>query len=231
MIVLLDCQANRQHQLDLFMRLGKGWANSIVAAGWLLSVLTTIPLSAQTVDDGRPVILAVGESTTAGYGVPRDLSYPAQLQQLLAANGYQYRLVNHGRSGSTVAMALGSLDRGLLLQPQIVLIAIGGNDSGNNVAATRTEQNLRKLVSMFVRTGATVYLADRTETTDGGQPEQTSLYAKIAREEGATLMPSLRQDIAGHAELLISDMRHPNADGYAIIAQRIFAMLQPQLTK
>jgi lysophospholipase L1-like esterase len=44
-------------------------------------------------------------------------------------------------------------------------------------------------------------------------------------------MPSLRQDIAGHAELLISDMRHPNADGYAIIAQRIFAMLQPQLTK
>jgi len=130
-----------------------------------------------------------------------------------------------------VAMALGSLDRGLLLQPQIVLIAIGGNDSGNNVAATRTEQNLRKLVSMFVRTGATVYLADRTETTDGGQLEQTSLYAKIAREEGATLMPSLRQDIAGHAELLISDMRHPNADGYAIIAQRIFAMLQPELTK
>jgi acyl-CoA thioesterase-1 len=213
------------------MRSDKHWVTAIAAAGWIVWGVISAPLHAQSATDSRPVILAVGESTTAGYGVPRDQNYPAQLQQLLDANGYDYRVVNHGKSGSTVAMALGSLDRGLLLQPEIVLIAIGGNDAGNSVAAERTEQNLRKLVSMFVRTGATVYLADRTAATDGGQPEQVSLYAAIASEEGAILMPSLRQDIAGQAQLLISDMRHPNADGYAIIAQRIFALLQPQLVK
>lgn len=212
------------------MRTDNRWI-TFAAMGWMALVVMVLPLQTWAAEDARPVILAVGESTTAGYGVPRDQSYPAQLQQLLDANGYCYRVVNHGKSGSTVAMALGSLDRGLLLQPEIVLIAIGGNDVGNHVAAVHTEQNLRKLVSMFVRTGATVYLADRTAAADGGEADTASLYATIAKEEGALLMPSLRQDIADKPELLISDMRHPNADGYAIIARRIFGLLQPQLVK
>jgi acyl-CoA thioesterase-1 len=199
---------------------------SLLLLGWLLCAASPL-LRAQTTDD-RPVILAVGESTTEGYGVPRDQSYPAQLQRLLDAAGYDYRVVNHGKSGSTTAQALTSLDRGVALLPKIVLIAIGGNDSGNSVAAERTERNLRKLVMMFVRTGSKVYLADRTEGSDGAA---SSLYATIAREEGATLMPSLREGFAGNPDLLISDMRHPNAAGYTIIANRIFTMLQPDLVR
>ncbi len=179
--------------------------------------------------DTRPVILAVGESTTAGYGVPREASYPAQLQQLLDQAGHDFRVVNHGRSGSTVAMALAAADRGMQLLPKIVLIAIGGNDAGS-VPTEKTAQNLRKLVKLFVGVGATVYLADRTAAEDGTQAAD-SLFATIAREEGAVLMPSLRQDIAGHPELLISDMRHPNADGYAIIAKRIFQLIEPALAR
>ncbi len=192
----------------------------------LLSAIFS-PVFAQS-DATRPVILAVGESTTAGFGVAADKSYPAQLQALLDAGGYEYRVVNHGRSGSTTAMALTNLDRGVALLPQIVLIALGGNDQGNRMEAQRTEENLRKLVSMFVRVGATVYLAERN-AADRAEAEVSSLYAKIAEEEGAILMPSLRQDIAGHAELLLPDMSHPNADGYAIVAQRIYELLQPEL--
>lgn len=188
-------------------------------------------LRAQAADDPRPVILAVGESTTAGYGVAADQSYPAQLQRLLDDHGYQYRVVNHGRSGSTTAMALSSLDRGIALRPRIVLIAIGGNDQSNRVTATLTEKNLRKLVSMFVHAGAVVYLADRNAETDRVPEQAASRYALIAKEEGAQLMPSLRQDLAGHAELLLGDMSHPNAEGYAIVASRIFKLLQAQLVK
>lgn len=198
-----------------------------IALCMLLVVGYFSPAVAQS-DPSRPVILAVGESTTAGFGVAADQSYPAQLQALLDAGGYAYRVVNHGRSGSTTAMALGSLDRGMALQPEIVLIALGGNDQGNRMAALRTEENLRKLVSMFVRIGATVYLADRT-VADRVQADAPSLYANIAREEGAQLMPSLRQDVAGHPELLLSDQSHPNAEGYALIAQTIFELLQPVL--
>ena len=199
--------------------------------GLLGLLLLVSRLDAQPVADPRPVILAVGESTTAGYGVPADQSYPAQLQQLLDAQGFAYRVVNHGRSGSTVAMALAGLDRGLRLQPAIVLIAIGGNDAGNRVAVERTEQQLRKLVGLFVRTGARVYLADRRSETDGGSELDVSLYARIADQEGAQLMPSLRDGIAGEPSLLIADGRHPNAAGYAIIARRIFDLLVPHLQR
>ncbi|MDY6983817.1 MAG: GDSL-type esterase/lipase family protein, partial [Pseudomonadota bacterium] len=180
-------------------------------------------------DDARPIILAIGESTTAGFGVPAGSSYPAQLQALLDEHGYNYRVVNHGRSGSTTAMALANLDRGVALLPRIVLIALGGNDRGNPATAARTEENLRKMVSMFVGIGAQVYLADRSVDTDGGDAEHNSLYARIADEERATLMPSLRKGLAGREDLLLSDMSHPNADGYAIVAQRIFDMLEPVL--
>jgi acyl-CoA thioesterase-1 len=185
-------------------------------------------LQAQSVKDPRPVILAIGESTTAGFGVPADRSYPAQLQRLLDTHGYAYRVVNHGRSGSTTAMALGGLDRGMALFPDIVLIALGGNDQGNR--ALRTEDNLRRIVSMFVRTDASVYLAERN-SDDRASADTSALVARIAAEEGAALMPSLRQDIAGHPELLLSDGSHPNAEGYAIVAQRIFDMLEPILVK
>src|SRR5690606_8604902 len=110
-------------------------------------------------------------------------SYPAQLQALLDAHGYDYRVVNHGRSGSTTAMALANLDRGVALFPRIVLIALGGNDRGNPAMAARTEANLRKMVGMFVGIGARVYLADRSVDTDGGDAEHNSLYARIAAEE------------------------------------------------
>jgi acyl-CoA thioesterase-1 len=194
-----------------------------------LTFIGIAPAQAQSPADSRPVILAIGESTTAGYGVPAGKSYPAQLQALLDAAGYRYRVVNHGRNGSTTEMALSNLHRGMLLQPEIVLIALGGNDAGHPQAVRRTEANVRKLVSLFVETDAAVFLADRGAATDRGSDESNTLFARIAQEEGANLMSSLRQDVAGHPDLLLDDLRHPNAAGYAIIAQRIFALLQPVL--
>jgi len=216
---------------NLFAWLGAA-SSTLSKAGWLVCAIT-IAISklaiAQPVDD-LPVILAIGESTTAGYGVPAALSYPAQLQGLLTANGYNYRVVNFGRSGITTAMALSDLDRGLRLGPRIVLIALGGNDQGNQFAATRTKENLRKMVALYVRTGAQVFLADRNLPADRAAATATpSLFAELATEEGALLMPSLRAGVAGNADLLIADGSHPNGDGYAIVAQRIFSILKPTL--
>lgn len=203
---------------------------------WLLMLFgLTVPVASSAQHAGtdeRPVILAIGESTTAGFGVAAEASWPAQLQALLDRHGYHYRVVNHGRSGSTTAMALGGLDRGLRLGPRIVIIALGGNDQGNRVAAERTSENLRKMVSLFVRTGAHVFLADRNVASDGaagGGDGAASLFAALAAEEGATLMPSLREGLAGHPHLLLSDGSHPNGEGYIIIANRIYSLLEPLL--
>ena len=198
--------------------------------GWLVLLIMSIGINLSQAQSAPalPVILAIGESTTAGFGVPAVDSYPSQLQRLLDERGYAWRVVNHGRSGSTTAMALSGLDRGILLQPQIVIIALGGNDQGS-VAAARTKDNLRKLVSMFVRTDALVFLADRNLSADRANTTAPSIYAELAEEEGAILMPSLRDGVAGYPELLLSDGSHPNAAGYTIVANRIFNILEPHL--
>ena len=208
------------------------WSKTMKNIGWccfllVITSLSILPAAAQS-EVEFPVILAIGESTTAGFGVPAADSYPSQLQRLLDEHGYSWRVVNHGRSGSTTAMALSGLDRGMLLQPKIVIIALGGNDQGS-VAAARTKENLRKLVSMFVRTDALVFLADRNLSADRRNTATPSIYAELAEEEGVILMPSLRDGVAGHPELLLSDGSHPNGEGYTIVANRIFNILEPYL--
>jgi acyl-CoA thioesterase-1 len=173
----------------------------------------------------RPVILAVGESTTEGYGVRRDLSYPAQLQKELDKRGYHYRVVNHGVSGSTTFDALQRLDRGLFLRPKIVLIALGGNDGGGQVPPQATRANLTKMMTLYRRTGAQVFLADRKIRGAEG------MFAELAKEQGAILMPPLTTGVAGNPDLLIGDQTHPNAEGYTIIVGNLLKVLEPYLQK
>jgi len=177
----------------------------------------------------RPVILAVGESTTAGYGVDRELSYPGQLQQQLDERGYRYRVVNHGVSGSTTQAALARLDRGLALKPAIVIIALGGNDASSRMPLESTRANLGKLISMFKRVGAEVIVANRN--LPGGGQDASSFVAELATQYHAVLMPPLTSGVAGHPDLLIEDGSHPNAAGYTIIVRRILGILEPYLKK
>ena len=181
----------------------------LAAAAWAPRHLTAAGQTLQAPD--RPVILAVGESTTAGYGVDRELSYPAQLQQRLDERGYHYRVVNHGVSGSTTQAALARMDRGLALKPSIVIIALGGNDAGSRLPVETTRANLGKLISMFKRVGAEVFVTNRN--LPGGGQDSGSIFAELAREYHAVLLPPLTSDVAGHPDLLIEDGSHPNAEG------------------
>jgi acyl-CoA thioesterase-1 len=196
-----------------------------------MAVLTAVVLAPRRdvvglqAEPDRPVILAVGESTTAGYGVPRELSYPAQLQTALDARGFRYRVVNQGVSGSTTAAALTRLTRGMGLLPKIVIIALGGNDGGSRVPIATTRANLAKLISMYKRVGAEVFVADRN------LPGGNGFVAELAREHHAVLMPPLLTGVSGHPELLLGDGSHPNAEGYTIIVGNILPILEPYLVR
>ena len=198
----------------------------LAAAAWAPRHLTA---AGQTEAPDRPVILAVGESTTAGYGVDRELSYPAQLEQRLNERGYHYRVVNHGVSGSTTQAALARLDRGLALKPSIVIIALGGNDAGSRLPIETTRANLGKLISMFKRVGAEVFVTNRN--LPGGGQDGGSIFAELAREYHAVLLPPLTSGVAGHPDLLIEDGSHPNAEGYTIIVRNLLAVIEPYLKK
>lgn len=208
------------------------------AAALLVAAAAAVVLPRSVVAQGEPVgqtselpiILAVGESTTAGYGVDRELSYPGQLQTELDRRGYRYRVVNQGVSGSTTQDALNRLSRGMGLLPKIVIIALGGNDSGARFPIARTRANMDRLISMYKRGGAVVFVANRNLPGDEGRDSNT-IFATLAAQHGAVLMPPLLSGVDGHAELLIGDGRHPNADGYVIVVRNILTVLEPHLKK
>ena len=184
----------------------------------ILLALLAAPQS--TVGQSRPVILAFGDSLTAGFGVPPELSYPSQLQKELDERGYAYRVVNQGVSGSTTVEALGRLQRALAQQPEIVVLQLGGNDAEYRIPQEVTKGNLRKMIQRFQAGGTRVLLAGRSA-------DATSMLGQLAKEMNLQSIPTFLDGVAGHPELMLADGRHPTADGYAIVVQNVLKFIEP----
>ena len=175
--------------------------------------------------DTRPVIVAFGDSMTAGFGVPVDNSYPAQLQRKLDQLGYKYRVVGQGVTGDTSRGGLVRMSRVLGESPDIVILELGSNDRGNGIPAAQTQANLAQMIERFQRTRITVVLAGRS--LSGGE----DVYASLANKYHVTLIPSFLAGVSGNPQLTISDGTHPNPDGYAIVVKTVLNSLEPLLKK
>jgi len=190
----------------------------------LISLFTSFVFSSQQ-PDTRPVIVAFGDSMTAGFGVPAENSYPAQLQKNLDTLGYKYRIVNMGVSGDTTAGGRTRLSRVLGANPVIVILELGANDRANGISPMQTESNLEQMISTLQKTRISVVLAGRT------QAGLESIYSGLANKYHVTLIPSFLDGVSGNPDLTISDMTHPNADGYAIVVKTVLKFLEPLLSR
>ena len=112
--------------------------------------------------DGRPVIIAFGDSLTAGYGADPGDSYPDYLQKDLDAKGYHYQVVNQGISGNTSKDGVDRLEEALRLKPVLVIVAFGGNDGLRGLPIASTRENLDRMVSTLLNSGAKVVLGGIT---------------------------------------------------------------------
>jgi acyl-CoA thioesterase-1 len=186
---------------------------SIASSGWSQAL------------DPRPVILAFGDSMTAGYGVPADMSYPAQLQKILDERGYKYRVVSMGVTGDTTRGGLGRMSRALGTGPDIVILELGSNDRSNGISLKQTEDNLDQMIARFQKTHIAVVLAGRSLA--GGE----DVYVRLANKYHLTLIPSFLAGVSGNPALTISDGTHPNSDGYAIVVKTVMTSLEPLLKK
>jgi acyl-CoA thioesterase I len=166
----------------------------------------------------RPVILAIGDSMTAGYGVAADLSYPAQLERELTKRGHDYRVVNQGVTGSTSTQALSRLNRGLAIQPEIVIIQLGGNDVSQGIPRDVSRQNVRTIIQRFKPGGARIFFA-------GGR---FPYLDEVAKELNVPVIPFL-EGVREHRELLLADGAHPTGEGYAIVVQNIIKAIESSL--
>jgi lysophospholipase L1-like esterase len=187
------------------------------------SLLFTACDSPEPIDLSGENIICFGDSLTYGTGAPRDMSYPAQLAAMV-----DLPVINAGHPGDTTAEALERLEQDVLSQsPRIVLITLGGNDMKNNTDKQEAFKNLRQIVERIQARDALVVVGGvKLLFWDRGYGEE---YEKLAADTGALLVPNVLKGLVGRNNDLMSDAIHPNAAGYAIIAERFYETIEPYL--
>ena len=194
------------------------------------------PAAAPAADDARPVLVAFGDSLTAGYGIEVDEAWPARLQERLDREGFQYRVVNAGVSGETTSGGLRRLPWVLDRNPsaELVVIALGGNDGLRGVPVDVMMENLGGMIREAEGRGLTVLLAGVPAPPELGQDYEDGFaetFRDVAEDTGVPLLPSLLEGVAGVAELNQRDGIHPTAEGALRLADNAFAALRPLLTE
>ena len=186
------------------------------------------------VSDSRPVILAYGDSLTAGFGTPASSTYPEQLQRKLDDLGYRYRVVGMGISGDTTSGGLARLKPAVETKPSIVILELGANDGLRGLPVPQMKSNLEEMVNVFRKTGATVVMAGMTLPRNYGPAYVTAFenaFKDLAAKYQLPLIPFFLEGVAGKPQLTLPDFIHPNAAGYTIVVDIVMKTLQPLLKK
>lgn len=179
-------------------------------------------------------IVAFGDSLTAGLGVSPDQSYPAQLQRRLREAGYPHEVINAGVSGDTTTGGLRRLDWILKSRPSMVILELGANDGLRGQPLSLMASNLAKIIDGLQQAGVEVVLAGMQIPPNYGVDYTTgfaSLFEQLARNHSATLIPFFLEGVAARKELNQADGIHPTAEGYRIVAETVFNVIDPLLKK
>ena len=200
----------------------------------LLAALALIACATGPTAAQERVIVAFGDSLTAGLGVSVEQSYPSLLAERLKTEGYAYRVVNAGVSGDTTAGGLRRVDWALRLRPDIAIVELGANDAlrGQDLAAARA--NLDQIVARFQRAGTRVLVVGMRLPPNYGPRyggEFQRIFEEVARRRGATLMPFFLDGVAAVPRLNQPDGIHPTADGYRVVVDRLWPYLRPLLAR
>jgi acyl-CoA thioesterase-1 len=172
----------------------------------------------------------LGDSLTAGLGLPASEAYPTVLQHKLDEAGLRYEIVNAGVSGDTSAGGLSRLDWSLQGNVRILVVALGGNDALRALPVEQMTDNLSKIIETAQRRGIRVVLAGMEAPTNWGREYDVSfhkVYSTLAARYHVAFVPFLLQDVAGIPTLNQSDGIHPTAEGARIVADNVWKVLKP----
>ena len=198
----------------------------------LLALLLVV--SARDAIGGQGVIVALGDSLTAGLGVAPDETYPARLQQMLDRDGYNYRVVNAGASGDTTAGGRRRLAWALKQRPDVMIVALGANDGLRGQPTSATRENLTAILDTLQAQHIGVLLAGMRVPSNYGQEfsrDFQAVFTNLGTRPGVAFMPFLLEGVAAAPHLNQPDGIHPTAEGYKVIAKHMYVYLKPLLQK
>ena len=189
------------------------------------------PMTSEAVN-GRPRVVILGDSLTAGLGLPPQLAYPALLQKRIDGNGLAFEIVNAGVSGDTSAGGLRRLDWALEGDVRILVLALGANDGLRGLPVAELRRNLSGIIRRAQEKDVKVVLAGMEALPNLG-PQYAKdfhdVYPSLAREFGIPLVPFLLDGVAGVQALNQPDGIHPSAEGAQVVAENVWKVLEPLL--
>lgn len=183
---------------------------------------------------GEPrVIMALGDSLTAGYGLPRAESFPVRLEAALVAEGIPARVINAGVSGDTSRGGAGRLEWLLAAEaPDLLIVELGANDALRGLDPAETEANLRRIIRIAEARKIHVLLSGMRAPPNMGREYEAAfnaIYPRLAREFAVTFHPFFVEVVVGRPELNLADGIHPNAAGVAAITADILPVVRAAL--
>lgn len=182
-----------------------------------------------SVDAG--VVLFLGTSLTAGYGVGESAAFPALIQTKLDSAGLPYRVVNAGISGETSAGGLRRLDWSLQEPIAVLVLELGANDGLRGVPVDQLRANLEAIIRRTRERypGAAIVIAGMEAPPNRGDAYTARfrrVYRDLARDHDAALVPFLLEGVAGNPSLNLEDGIHPTAAGHEVMAENIWIVLE-----
>lgn len=218
--VLAACVGAAENPVDPAARVAPGGGGSPAAA------------DAAPAGGSGPLLVALGDSLTAGLGIDLDEAYPARLARALRADGYAVTVVNAGVSGDTTAAGLARAEWALEGDVRILILALGGNDGLRGLPPDQMKRNLSQILSLAAERGVRVLLAGMEAPPNFGAAYTAAfrgVFAELAREHDVAFLPFLLDGVAADPALNQADGIHPNAAGAAIVAARVRDALEPLL--
>ncbi|WP_300973113.1 arylesterase [Sphingomonas sp. LHG3406-1] len=208
---------------------------------WLLlpALFAAVPATAQvplSKSDG-PLILAFGDSLTAGYGLGRGLGFAPQLQDALRRHGIKARVHDAGVSGDTTAggrARLGWTLQRMGSKPDLAIVELGANDMLRGVDPAVTEANLDAILAELKKQGVPVLVAGMLAAPNLGpdyRRRYETIFPSLARKYDADLYPFILQGVVGNRALLLSDGVHPNFEGIKRMVTGILPTVQRALAR
>ncbi len=197
-------------------------------------ILLALPAAGRTADQ-RPVVLFLGTSLTAGYGLPGDQAFPALIQRHIDAKGLAYRVVNAGVSGDTSAGGLRRVSWLMQNPVEILVLELGGNDMLRGLDPGALQSNLQRIIDRTrgAHPGVKIVIAGMRAAPNLGSSYRTrfeAVYRELAKANDAVLIPFLLEGVAAEPRLNQADGIHPTAEGHRIIANHLWRSLEPLLT-
>jgi acyl-CoA thioesterase-1 len=184
--------------------------------------------------DERPVLLVLGDSLSAAYGIAEDDGWVALLQRRLDTEGHDYRVVNASISGETTDGGLARLPRALEIhQPSIVVVELGANDGLRGISLGEMQSNLLEITELSQASGARVLLVGMHLPPNYG-PSYTErfhdTFRQVADRKRVPLVPFLLDGVGTERSLMQDDGLHPTAAAQPRLLENVWVQLAPILT-